>query len=432
MIIDSLSIRNYRLFEDVSISFASRLSVIVGVNGAGKSTVLDAMCHLLNCYIGGFDDRSVSRIDRSDIRYVTYDNGSTFENVAQLPVELSAMGTIASKSVSWKSVKAKDSTSSSSPSAYASITTLAREHQDRIRQGDTSLQLPLIAYYGTGRLWAQETSKRRLVDQLNVSFGRLNGYDECLDAHLTDAMLASWFERMTYKSLQLGKDVPVFATVRQAVEKSMKSLTGFSNVSIESNLDTHQLDVIYEEDRLIRRTPSSQLSDGYRVALNLFADIAYRAAVLNPQLGEAALERTEGIVLIDEVDLHLHPQWQQLVLSDLVSTFPKMQFVVTTHAPAVISSVQEGQLIVVEGDSIYSSSQGFYGRDVNTILREIMGVPERPRAVKSLFSRFYDLVDAGDYARAEKVLTQLSSLVGDSDVELTACNVQLDLERMSI
>jgi hypothetical protein len=106
--------------------------------------------------------------------------------------------------------------------------------------------------------------------------------------------------------------------------------------------------------------------------------------------------------------------------------------VVTTHAPSVISSTSDSQLIIVDGIKARTSDRSFYGRDVNSVLRELMDVPERPRAVKALFDKFYDLVDAGDYDKAQGVLDSLRALLGDSDVELGACEVQLDLERMDL
>jgi len=432
MIIDCLKLHNFRLFEDVELQLNSRTCVLVGINGAGKSTLLDAMCILLSCYVGGFDGLGVRRIAQSDIRHVTHKSGSFYENVSQLPVEISAVGTLGGSSLVWKSAKLKDSPQSSSPSAYAEMTQLAKEHQLRLREGDDTLALPLIAYYGTGRLWKRETSKQRRERRLQATFRRLSVYEDCLDAHLTDTTLATWFERMTIKYLQRGGDMPEFTAVRKALSNGLQTLTGFSKVEFQSNFDTHELEVIYEDGDRVERIPSSQLSDGYRVALNLFADIAYRAAQLNPQLGDSVLAETEGIVLIDEIDLHLHPQWQQLVLSDLAITFPRIQFVVTTHSSSVIASAEGCQLVVVDGNKVHTSTRSFYGRDSNSILRELMEVSERPKAVMERFRSFYALVDAGEYERAELALSELRNLLGDTDAELTACEVQLDLERFGL
>ena len=111
------------------------------------------------------------------------------------------------------------------------------------------------------------------------------------------------------------------------------------------------------------------------------ADIAYRMAVLNPQLLENVLTETDGIVLIDEIDLHLHPAWQQRILGDLTFIFPKVQFIVTTHAPEVINSVPRENVIVIEKHRAIPAPAETYGKDANGVLRMIMKVHEWPDSV---------------------------------------------------
>ena len=89
-----------------------------------------------------------------------------------------------------------------------------------------------------------------------------------------------------------------------------------------------------------RLTPFYHLSDGYRNTLAMAADIAVRAATLNPALSSLAMEETPGVVLIDEIDLHLHPKWQRQIVEDLRGAFPKIQFVATTHSPFIIQSLR--------------------------------------------------------------------------------------------
>ena len=431
MTIDSMSLHNFRHFHEASFDFEDRLNVIVGVNGSGKSTVLDALCIAMSCYIGGFDQFAARKIAQSDIRQVTHKVGSFYENVSQPPSRIDVSGSIAGDSVSWSCLKEKDSPRSGSPSAFAAATRLAEEHQRRLREGDDSLLLPVLAYYGTGRLWKSQPS-RASNDQTKTTFKRLSGYEGCMDARLSDAMLVKWFERMTYKYLQQGSVIQEFDAVRDAVAHGLQTLTGYPAVELQSNFDTHTLDVLYEDAGKPVRLPTSQLSDGYRVVLSMFADIAYRAAMLNPQLQGDVLTETEGIVLIDEIDLHLHPKWQQLVLVDLNRIFPKVQFVVTTHAPSVITSVRNGRLIAIDGENVRQSDSGFYGKDVNSILREVMRAPERPERVEWLFQKFYTFLDQGDYDEAQKVLDTLSGLLGGTDPELSSCIVRLDFERMDL
>ena len=133
------------------------------------------------------------------------------------------------------------------------------------------------------------------------------------------------------------------------MEQVFASITGFSDVNVQFNLDTGDIDVnYYDQNNEHVRIPLSLLSDGYKCTISLIADIAYRMAILNPQLLDKVLTETEGIVLIDEVDLHLHPTWQKRILKDLLDIFPRVQFIVSTHAPEVINSVRSDSVVILK------------------------------------------------------------------------------------
>lgn len=163
----------------------------------------------------------------------------------------------------------------------------------------------------------------------------------------------------------------------------------------------------------------NEMSDGYKNTLSMIGDIAYRMAVLNPQLGEKVLEKTSGIVLIDEIDLHLHPEWQQTILKDLQSIFPNVQFIITSHAPAVINSVEKEHIRILDNGKIYKPVEQTYGRDANSILREVMGVKERPAYVQQLLSDFYGFIDDGKIREAEKLLDEIEGIIGNTDPEVS-------------
>ena len=178
------------------------------------------------------------------------------------------------------------------------------------------------------------------------------------------------------------------------------------------------------------RIPVSQLSDGYKCTISLIADIAYRMAILNPQLLNKVLVETEGIILIDEVDLHLHPKWQKRILKDLMDIFPKVQFIVSTHAPEVINSVKKGSVVILRNNEVINATDETYGKDANTILREVMEVSSRPDIIRFLFEKFYELLDSGEWKMAEEIIGQLEKEIGNNDPEINACRVRLELEQM--
>jgi predicted ATP-binding protein involved in virulence len=193
--------------------------------------------------------------------------------------------------------------------------------------------LPVIALYGVLRHW----DRRQPADDLKGVEPRYLGYEGAFDIRSTHGAMAGWMRRQTFVQLQRGKDYlqPQLAAVEAAVKACIQGVTRF------------WFDVQYDELRIERADGAllsfSMMSEGYRNMLAMVADIAWRAAVLNPQLGLEAHLRAEGIVLVDELDQHLHPAWQRRVVDDLRRTFPRIQFIVTTHSPQIVASVARSQ-----------------------------------------------------------------------------------------
>ncbi len=423
MFLNKLTLENFRCYKNLQVEFTSRLSVIVGVNGAGKSSILDAAALAVNAYLSGFDGIGAKRIDDKDIRVETYRIGSSIEVQRQLPVKVSAVGEIFGEKKEWYRIRQQNHSIKGAAAARA----CGEMAEEWMSSGSTEHIFPVIACYGTDRLW----STPEKPDLSSATYQRQDGYAGCLNAHVDTTEMMTWFEKMTYKDLQRSAPAPEFAAVRLAMEEAYRSITGYDSVKVQMNLDTHDLDIIHEDEKgNVRSLGMRQLSDGYRCTLFLIADIAYRMALLNPQLLDHVLEETDGLVLIDEVDLHLHPAWQQRVLNDLVRIFPKVQFIVTTHAPAVISSVKSESLMILNDGDVEGLSSESFGNDVNSILNQIMGVTERDPEVASLFSEFEALLAKKDYEEAEKILNRIDALRGYHDKQVAASRVKLRLERI--
>ena len=427
MFLKSINLHNFRCFSDIEVNFNNRLTVIVGDNGAGKSTILEAATIAVGTFSSAMDGLTNYGIRKSDAHYRYFDIGSNVDVQSQFPVEITAKGTVDEKEIVWSrtlnSAKGRCGLASAKE-----MTVIAQRDQERMRNGDKTLKLPLISYYGTGRLWDQHRQKKNDTFEKN---NRSNGYIDSLDGAANDKLMMKWFQKMTLQQLQRGKEIPEFKAVRMALEQTFKSVTGYSDVSVQYNLDTNEIDVIYcDNDENHVRIPISQLSDGYKCTLSLIADIAYRMAILNPQYLDSVLVETEGIVLIDEVDLHLHPNWQKRILKDLMEIFPKIQFIVSTHAPEVINSVKSDSIVILKNNRVISAVDETYGKDANTILREVMEVSSRPDSVRQLFEDFYKAIDDENWERAEEVLLILERKIGNNDPEVNSCRVRLELEQM--
>ena len=295
--------------------------------------------------------------------------------------------------------------------------------------------LPLISYYGTGRLYAQKKEKRNLKSL--TEFKRQVGYVDCMAAESNEKLMLNWFQMQTLKSLQEQQkagilDRPLLLkTVEKAICRSFERISGARNASLIFDLDTHRLVLEYENTAgNAQKFAMDEMSEGYKNILSMIGDIAYRMAVLNPALGDLVLEKTPGIVLIDEIDSHLHPQWEQIILSDLRGIFPEVQFIVSSNAPAVINSVPREQIRILDHGEIYMPVAQTYGRDANSILREVMNVSERPADIKHRMDLFYTYMDENNYKEADKVLSEIEAIVGTTDPDIAAARTSLDLERI--
>ena len=427
MFLKSMTLHNFRCFSDLKVNFNNRLTVLVGNNGAGKSTVLEAAAIAAGTLTSAMDGLTNYGIKKSDAHYKCFDLGSNVDVQPQFPVEITAVGTIDGQEISWvrnlNSAKGRGGLASAKE-----MTRIAENYQSRMRSGDKELKLPIISYYGTGRLWNQHREKKNDIFEKN---SRSNGYIDSLDGAANDKLMMKWFQKMTMQQFQRGELIPEFTAVRMAMEQVFASIAGVSDVQVQFNLDTSDIDILYfDKNKEHIRIPVSLLSDGYKCTISLIADIAYRMAILNPQLLDKVLTETEGIVLIDEIDLHLHPSWQKRILKDLMEVFPKVQFIVSTHAPEVINSAKQESIVVLSHNTVMPAMNETYGKDANTSLREVMEVSERPDDIKQLFDQLYSLLDEEAWQQAEHVIEKLEEEIGSNDPEVNACRVRLELEQM--
>lgn len=435
MYLEKMKLHNFRCYEKLEIDFNRQLTVLVGKNGSGKTTVLEAIAIALGTWFVGFNIVNAKGINkRTDPLRKAYQIGATDDVQTQFPVEIEAWGKIEESKdqiLHWKR-ELYTPTGTMTTKDAKEIVEYAAEYQKAISEGRTDIYLPMVAYYGTGRLWDYHRQKR--TDVFKVS-SRTNGYIDCLDGTANVKLMMDWFQIMTINKYQRQEENlesnPELDTVYLAMEKCLTNLSGYSDVKIRYNMGTQELDVYYsEQDKQRMRIPLNQLSDGYKGMISLVADIAYRMATLNPQLGTEVLSKGDGVVLIDEVDLHLHPAWQQKVIDNLMNIFPKVQFIVSTHAPAIISSVKTDKLRILSNKEVCMTANQVYGKDVNSVMKEIMGVNDRPDQFVELFEKFYRLLSEKKYDEAGAVLDKLDEERGYHDPEIVKCRVKLKLERM--
>jgi len=171
----------------------------------------------------------------------------------------------------------------------------------------------------------------------------------------------------------------------------------------------------------------NQLSDGEKCLLAMIGDLAKRLVIANPSLTNPL--EGKGIVLIDEIELHLHPQWQREIIPKLQTIFPYCQFIITTHSPQVLSNVNRENIFILEDFKIIKNTPYSYGRDSNSILYDLMNVPKRPEHTQKIIDQMFDLIEKEDensIKKAKDLLTQLAEKLGEQDTEIIRAKSHLE------
>jgi predicted ATP-binding protein involved in virulence len=372
-------------------------------------------------------------MNHDDVFTASYQLGSSIESHGQYPSAISAKGHfygghLSDREICWERSLYTEKGKTHSKEARE-LSRAAFQMQEQIRQGNTDVVLPIIAYYGTGRLWARKSFSNKRSETIQRS-NRFSGYIDCLERGLNPSLMNKWFEKMTLQSAQEEQLLPELEVVKATLEQFLAESAGYDSARLQFRIKSLELEITYKDSAgQTQIMPVRKLSDGYRTSLTMVADIAYRMAVLNPQLLENIVKQTPGVVLIDEIDLHLHPKWQQHIIKDLVTLFPCVQFIVTTHAPSVISSVPAEQILILDDGEVYSPQIRTYGKDANSILAYLMEANERPIEVLDKINQFNSALDEEQFSLADKILEELEETLGPDDKELIRYRVILEFEK---
>lgn len=431
MRINSIYLENFRCFEKVKINFPEGLAVFVGNNGSGKTAVLDAAAVALGGFLSGFDGVKSREILPDEVRLQYYERGSVVDAQPQFSLRITCEAAIQEHSYTWTRALNKEGGRTTRNEAQT-IIKYAEKIQKEVRQGNDQIVLPVISYYGTGRLWVQK--KQKTEETLARLQSRLMGYTDCLDPASNEKLMSKWFEKMTMIHFQEGKEPAELRAVKDVLKYCLRDVDGKGTADRETDIffsaKTGELEITFTNwngDK--ERLPFRMLSDGYRNTLGMIADIAYRMAVLNPQLLNNVTKETPGVVLIDEIDLHLHPKWQRHIIADLRTIFPKVQFIITTHSPNIIQTIRKENVIIIEDCNIVEKTPYTYGRDVEAILYDVMDVEAKPADVKILINQFYELLEKEDFEQAEQAIEALEKLTCEYDSEVVRAKTMLNLER---
>ncbi len=374
MKIKRLRLTNFRCFNSLEIGFEEQLTVLVAPNGGGKSAILDALALGLGPFLTRIP--KISGINPKDTDYRLLPDG---KKPPYMHIDLETY-----EGISWDRVVRRDKSVG-----------IRRRLKDQKGLGElnhyvdgllndfingNNPRFPIIAYYGTGR-GVFDTPQRRRGFQKDFSIN--DSYRNALEAKANFKQFFEYFyflEDLERREKEERRDWdyqnPLLLTIREAISRIMPDFTNPRSAlrPLRFLIDWNQ----YREKQPLR---IEQLSDGYRTTLAMVMDIAARMAEANPSSNN--ILDSEGIVLIDEVDLHLHPKWQQMILPDLIRTFPNVQFIVSTHSPQVLTTVESKKIRVlhqtVQGQSdVMCPTPEVKGIESAVVLNDVMGVNPVP------------------------------------------------------
>lgn len=406
--IEHIELTSFRLARSFMVPLDPRLTVLHGQNAGGKSTVLDALAIAAGALFSRVPEVSGRDILASDLRIEGYAPPPGWQRQVTPPEPalrhevLAPYARIRVRSgngLEWDRTRRRDEAAPPPPPGVGlrqlhafidPVITAIQEGQDAT--------LPLVVHYGTDRALPQNVQRKR---NLRPRFTRFVGLERALDPNIEWKHVFEWFvhhEDLERRNREKVRDwsyrLPALEAVRQAVTRAIPQC---SNPRTEVSPTRFVVDFQRSPGARTEHLSMQQMSHGFRTHAAMVIDLARRMVLANPHL---EIRECPALVLIDEVDLHLHPSWQQTVVPALLDAFPAAQFVISTHSDQVLSSVERESIrslsINDDGELAWRRPDFSQGATAEEVQTEIMGVPERaPSEVTDRLAEYRALVAGG-------------------------------------
>lgn len=402
MYLERVHLKNYKAVKDLEIDFKAGINLLIGDNGAGKTSVLEGIATGLSGLFVNVAGVNTRNIVKEDVRVVVEPVGDSSTSVVYCePISTGCSLRVDRDSIfSWNRVK-EELASTHTKMDDKSVCAWMKK---RTNQPDASL--PLISFQSAARAWRVRRGdfgtelKKKLDD-------RRCGYIGCLDSSMDVKSIQQWCMKQEVLAVNKGKKIGEYETFKSIISAFMMEINELDKLP-EIYYSPQFGELVYRDCR--EEMAVSKLSAGYQSLLWMIMDLAYRVCLLNPGLRDRSL--IEGVVLIDEVDMHLHPKWQWNIVRALRTTFKKVQFVIATHSPIVISSAEEANLILLDERQEVTYLPGCYGYAVEDVLCYRQESVSRPKNVKMLIDQIDEAVEDERFEDAEEALAQLKRILG--------------------
>ena len=349
MRIDRIEIRNFKRFKEKHLDLNPQFTLLVGDNGAGKTTLLDALAVAAGVWLVKPPDSTLVNSGRNilkeEIRLESKIQGDRVQLFECKPVSIMAEGEISNQHVKWLRQVRRDGVRTSNADAKPALT-IIEGHFSQVEDGATVLS-PVIAYYGAGRTWLPSRNRSSKARTKSGPARRWEAFYDCFEERIRLSDLQNWFQRETIAFASKREWRPGYNVVKNSI---LRCVPGANDLWYDGDREEIMLSIGEQTHTF------ANLSAGQKMMVALIADIAIKVVSQNAHLLQEnqpynsdefppeILTKTPGLVLIDELDAHLHPKWQRRVVGDLKHTFPMIQFVCTSHSPFVIQSLDVNEL----------------------------------------------------------------------------------------
>jgi predicted ATP-binding protein involved in virulence len=419
----AVTIKNFRAIRSLDLPLDPVLTVLHGNNASGKTSVLSAIAAGL-----GVIPTLLGRNGGISFKHTDRRNGSNSASV-----RLEVLGEPAG--LRWTRLQ--------TPRGGVALAINLSKEAPGLREylkgltaaieANESRTIPVFAFYDTDRAVFDLPERKR---NFRREFHRFDAYVEALARKTSFKALIEWFYAQENAELRLQREAKSFDIRSPALEAVRRAITTVMPEVSEPHIEHPARFVVRYQPQVgqSEKLALEQLSGGYRIILALVADLALRMSLANPHLADPL--SGEAIILIDEIELHLHPLWQQRVLGDLRRTFPNAQFIVSTHSPQVLTTIEPQHIIRLEATSggVFAEQETgpTFGAKSGDVLEAVMHVDQRPENEFTQLLAEYRKLIAADHADSEKAKSLRTKLEGLSrdDPALAAADVEIARRRV--